>query len=65
MKVGLRDLHAVCLCIPHINFWMPEPIFMKFGMLNMAPEPISKAHCINPSRQSVCLYVYEYPSYRC
>jgi hypothetical protein len=33
---------------------VPEPIFMKFGM---APEPISTACFINPSHQSVCLYV--------
>jgi hypothetical protein len=27
-------------------------------MYIMAPEPISTAHFINPSHQSVCLYVY-------
>jgi hypothetical protein len=37
---------------------MPEPIFMKPGMHIMAPEPISTAYFINPSHQSVCLYVY-------
>jgi hypothetical protein len=37
---------------------MPEPIFMKLGMYIMAPEPIPKGHFINPSHQSVCLYVY-------
>jgi hypothetical protein len=37
---------------------MAEPIFMKLGMYIMAPEPISTAYFINPSRQSVCLYVY-------
>jgi hypothetical protein len=37
---------------------MPEPIFMKPGMYIMAPEPISTAYFINPSHQSVCLYVY-------
>jgi hypothetical protein len=37
---------------------MPEPIFMKLGMFIMAPEPISTAYFINPSHQSVCLYVY-------
>jgi hypothetical protein len=25
-----------CLCIPHINFWMPESVFMKLGMYIMA-----------------------------
>jgi hypothetical protein len=37
---------------------MPEPVFMKLGMYIMAPEPISTAYFINPSHQSVCLYVY-------
>jgi hypothetical protein len=31
---------------------------MKLGMYNMAPEPISAAYLINPSHQSVCLYLY-------
>jgi hypothetical protein len=38
--------------------WIPEPIFIKFDMYIMAPEPISTAFFINPSHQSVCLYVY-------
>jgi hypothetical protein len=33
------------------------------GMCVMATEPISMAYFINPSHQSVCLYVYS--SYRC
>jgi hypothetical protein len=37
---------------------MPEPIFMKLGMYIKAPEPISTAYFINPSHQSVPLYVY-------
>jgi hypothetical protein len=37
---------------------MPEPICMKPGMYVMAPEPISTAYFINPSQQSVCMYVY-------
>jgi hypothetical protein len=37
---------------------MPESVFMKLGMYIMAPEPISMAYFINPSHQSVCLYVY-------
>jgi hypothetical protein len=37
---------------------MPEPIFMELGMYITAPEPISTAHFINPSRLYVCLYVY-------
>jgi hypothetical protein len=41
-----------------INLWMLEPIIMKLGMYVMAPEPISTAYFINPSYQSVCLYVY-------
>jgi hypothetical protein len=31
---------------------------MKLGMYVMAPEPISVAYLINPSRQSVCQRVY-------
>jgi hypothetical protein len=31
---------------------------MKFGKYIMAPEPISTAYFMNPSNQSVCLYVY-------
>jgi hypothetical protein len=37
---------------------MPEVIFMKLGMRILALEPISTAYLINPSYQSVCLYVY-------
>jgi hypothetical protein len=37
---------------------MAEPIYMKLGTYIMAPEPISTAYFINPSHQSVCLYVY-------
>jgi hypothetical protein len=40
---------------------MPEPIFMKLGMYIVAPEPITTAYSINPSHQSVCLYVYPLP----
>jgi hypothetical protein len=31
---------------------------MKLGLYIMTPEPISAACFINPSHQSVCLYVY-------
>jgi hypothetical protein len=54
---------SVCLCVPPINFWMPEPIFMKLGMYVMEPESISTAYFINLSHQSMCLYVYI--PYRC
>jgi hypothetical protein len=40
----------------NVGFWMPEPIFMKFG-ISLTPEPISTAYFINPS-PSACLYVY-------
>jgi hypothetical protein len=43
---------------PPIDFRMAETISMKLGMYIMAPEPISMAYLINPSYQSVCLYVY-------
>jgi hypothetical protein len=46
------------VCIPPINFRMPEPVFMKLGMYIMAPEHISMVYFINPSHQTVCLYVY-------
>jgi hypothetical protein len=52
-----------CLHIPPINFWMPETIFMGHGMYSVATEPTSTAYFINPTHQSVCLYVYL--SYRC
>jgi hypothetical protein len=37
---------------------MPEPVLMKLRMYIMTSEPISMAYFINPSNQSVCLYVY-------
>jgi hypothetical protein len=43
---------------PPIHFWMPEPIVMKLGMYIIALEFISTADFINPTHQSVCLYVY-------
>jgi hypothetical protein len=42
---------------------MPEPVFMKLGTYITETEPISAPYFINPSHQSVSLYVY--PSYRC
>jgi hypothetical protein len=36
---------------------MPERIFMRLGMYIIAPGSISTAYFINPSQQSVCLYV--------
>jgi hypothetical protein len=36
---------------------MPEQMFMKLGMYIMASEPISTAYFINPSHQSLFLYV--------
>lgn len=60
-KVGSCDLHPVCVLVPPppppINFKMAEPIFIKLYMYFMATEPISVVYCINPSTQSVCLYV--------
>jgi hypothetical protein len=40
---------------------MPEPIFMKLGMYIMVPESISTEYFVNPSHQTVCLYVYPLP----
>jgi uncharacterized protein (DUF486 family) len=33
-------------------------MFVKVGMYNMPPGAISTVYFINPSHQSVCLYVY-------
>jgi hypothetical protein len=53
-----RFMRSPCShCIPPINSWMPEPIFMTFGLYIMAPEPIPTAYLITPSHQSACLYV--------
>jgi hypothetical protein len=57
----MRSLCYLYICVPHSsNFRMPEPILKKhcIYIYKMAPEPISKAYFINPSHQSVCLYVY-------
>jgi hypothetical protein len=51
--------YCLCVCVsPVINFWMPEPVFLKFSMYVITPEPISTAYFINPSHESGCLYVY-------
>jgi hypothetical protein len=55
INIGLRDHHAVCVSV---NFRMCEPVFKKPGMYIIAHEPISTACSINPSHQSMCLYVY-------
>jgi hypothetical protein len=47
------------LCVyesPHINFRMPESVFMKLGMHIMAPEPISTA-VLHKFLPSVCVSV--------
>jgi hypothetical protein len=46
-----------CLCIPPLNFRIHEPVFMKLGKYITTPEPISTAYFINPSHQSVCMYI--------
>jgi hypothetical protein len=53
---------AVCVSVfPPINMRMPQPIFMKFGMYTMAPEPISTAHFTQPSRQyEMCVPLSRY-----
>jgi hypothetical protein len=43
---------------PSFNFWMGDPVFMKLVMHIMTPDSISTTYFINPSHQSVCLYVY-------
>jgi hypothetical protein len=50
-----------CLCLfthPPINFWIPHLIYVKLCMYIMAPESISMAYSINPSRQLVCPHFY-------
>jgi hypothetical protein len=62
----MRSPCCQCICVSPsiIKFWMPEPIFLKIGMYDViAPEPISIAYFINPSSQSLCLYVYPYRCY--
>jgi hypothetical protein len=55
----MRSPCCLCVCESRtINLRMPQPIFIKLGMYIMAPEPISTVCFINPSHQSVCLYVY-------
>jgi hypothetical protein len=51
--------YCLCMCvrIPRINFWMSGSVFKKLGMYIMAPEAISTAYFINPSHQSLCLYI--------
>jgi hypothetical protein len=61
-KVRLCDFHPICLWIPPpINFWISEPVFMKLGLYVMATEPVSTSYFINPSNQSLSIYVSLYP----
>jgi hypothetical protein len=54
----MRPPLCLCVCVsPPINFWTSEPVIRKLSTCIMAPEPISTAYFINPSHQSVCLYV--------
>jgi hypothetical protein len=57
---GSIPFHSVCVSVypSSMSFWTPEPIFTKLGTYITAPELISTAHYINPSHQSVRLYVY-------
>jgi hypothetical protein len=60
IKVVLCDHHAICMPVySHINFQMPEPVFMKLttSMYIMTLELIKMAYFINPSRLSMCRYV--------
>jgi hypothetical protein len=42
----------VCLYVySPVNFWMPEPVFMKLDIYIMAPELISMAYLITPFDQ--------------
>jgi hypothetical protein len=49
MPMCLYDCATVCLsALPLINFWMPEPIFMKLAMYDyiMVPGPVSVSLCV-------------------
>jgi hypothetical protein len=46
---------CVCMCVPPINFRLPELIFMELGMFVMAPEPISS---VMPTLQPLKLHYY-------
>jgi hypothetical protein len=49
----VRSLCYLCVCEspPTLNFWIPEPVFMKQGMYRISWKltPISTAYFINPS----------------
>jgi hypothetical protein len=47
------------LRIPHINFWIPEPAFMKLYTYIMVPEPITqrRASQIPPLSLCVCMCI--------
>jgi hypothetical protein len=51
--------HAYAISMLSVCLWIPSPILLsKLCTYIMTLEPISTAHFINPSHQSVCLYVY-------
>jgi hypothetical protein len=54
MKVGLCDLHAVCLCSPPPSTfeWLNQSSW-NLACTVMAPVPILTSYFINPSRQFV------------
>jgi hypothetical protein len=64
-KIKLGLWHSLAMCVsPHsINFWMPEPIFMKLDTYITASEPITTTYFKNPSHKTACLCVYA--PYRC
>jgi hypothetical protein len=54
----MRSPSCLCVCESlHVKFRIPGPVFTKLGMYIMAPELISTAYFINPSRQSVSVCV--------
>jgi hypothetical protein len=64
LKVGWCNLHPVCASVyvsmyPHLSaFEHLNQTLWKSVMYIMGPESISVASYINPSHQSLCLYVY-------
>jgi hypothetical protein len=49
---------SVWLCILPSRLNNVQISLMKLGVYIMAPEPISTVHFIDPSHQSVSLYMY-------
>jgi hypothetical protein len=55
----MRSPCSLCGCVsPLLNLRISESAFMKLRVYVMALEPISMVRLIDPSHQSVSLYMY-------